>query len=223
MAVMIEQTIATTTHGRYLIEPATGDGPAPLVAGFHGYAESADVHMERLRAIPGGDRWTRLSIQGLNRFYERRTDAVIAGWMTRQDRELAIADNCAYVSGVIDAEWAARLGSRGVVFAGFSQGVAMAFRAAAASSRPVLGVIAVGGDVPPELDRSALARLNAVLLVRGARDSWYTASKFTEDRRRLADAVVEVTAVEFDGAHEWADAVSAVAAAFLDARFERST
>lgn len=215
---MIEQTIAIGTHGRYLVEPAAGPGPAPLLVGCHGYAESAEAHLSRLGAIRGVERWTTISVQGLNRFYERRTDSVVAGWMTRQDRELAIADNLAYVGAVIDSEWTARFGSRGVVFAGFSQGAAMAFRAAAASVRPVLGVIAVGGDVPPELDRGALARLGHVLVLRGARDDWYTAAKFEADQSRLRDAVVGVTAMQFDGGHEWSAPVLDAAADFLEAR-----
>jgi predicted esterase len=214
---MIEQTIAATVHGRYLVEPAAGAGPAPLLVGFHGYGESADTQLRRLRAVPGAERWTTVAIQGLHRFYERRTNEVIASWMTRQDRELAIADNLAYVAAVIDHEWTARLGARGVVFAGFSQGVAMAFRAACAGSATPRGVIAVGGDVPPELERSALARLGSVLLMRGARDQWYTAAKFAADQARLRDAVVDVTAVEFDGAHEWNDPVLEAASRFLDA------
>jgi predicted esterase len=212
---VIEARIATTIHGRYLVQPAATHGPAPLVAGFHGYAESAETQLERLRAIPGADRWTLVSIQGLHRFYQRRTDQVIASWMTRQDRELAISDNCAYVSAVIEAEWAGRLGSRGVVFAGFSQGVAMAFRAAGHSARPIAGVIAAGGDIPPEIERHALARIPHVLLLRGVRDEWYTRQKFEHDQARLRDAVVDVTALEFDGGHEWTAAAVAAASRFL--------
>src|SRR5262249_28946647 len=139
---VIERTIAAATHGRYLVVPAAADrGPAPMLIGFHGYGEGAEQQLERLRTIPSIGAWTVVSVQPLNRFYERRTDTVVASWMTRQDRELAIADNLAYVASVLDAEWTARLGSRGVVFAGFSQGVAMAFRAAAVSPHPIGGVI----------------------------------------------------------------------------------
>jgi predicted esterase len=171
-----------------------------------------------MAAVRGVERWTAIAIQGLHRFYQRRTDTVIASWMTRQDRELAIADNQAYVAAVIEAEWAARLGSRGVVLAGFSQGVAMAFRAAAECPRPVLGVVAVGGDIPPELGRDSLAPLGRVLLMRGERDDWYTAVKFRQDQDRLRDAVVDVTAISFDGGHEWSEPVLDAAAAFLAER-----
>ena len=184
--------------------------------GFHGYAEGAEAQLERLRAIPGAERWLLVSVQGLNRFYQRRTNDVVAGWMTRQDRELAIADNLAYVAGVMDAvgrEWP---GAPRVVLAGFSQGVAMMFRAAAAAAKPVDGVMAVGGDVPPELDRAALARVRAALVCRGARDEWYTSATFDNDVRRLRDAGTVVRPLLFEGGHEWSDEVVRATSLFLD-------
>lgn len=212
---MIERAIATTTHGRYLVAPSKADGPAPLLVGFHGYAEGAEAQMTRLQSVPDAADWLVVSVQGLNRFYQRRTSEVIAGWMTRQDRELAIADNVAYVAAVIDAvcrDWPT---DGRLVFAGFSQGVAMTFRAAAASTRRVSGLIAVGGDVPPELDANALHRVPRALLCRGIRDDWYTTEKFTNDRARLDAAHVGVTAVEFDGGHEWSAPVIDAASVFL--------
>jgi predicted esterase len=215
--ILRTKTIAVGTHGRYVVAPASADR-APLLVGFHGYGETAEAQLERLRSIPGTDRWTIISIQGLNRFYQRRSNEVIAGWMTRQDRELAIVDNLAYVAEVVSAESAKGMDSRGVVFAGFSQGVAMAFRAATAATHPVLGVVAAGGDVPPELDRARLARLSHVLVCRGAHDGWYAPATFEQDQARLRDAKVDVTAVEFDGTHEWSNAVVVAAGKFLRER-----
>ena len=209
---MIERRIAVNTHGRYLVVPPAEDVPAGLLVGFHGYAEGAESQLERLRAIPGADRWRLVAIQGLHRFYQRRTNEVIASWMTRQDRELAIADNLAYVEAVLDE--VSRDRPR-LVFAGFSQGVAMAFRAACATARRVDGVIAVGGDVPPEIDVASLARVHTALVCRGARDEWYTDEKFQLDVTRLRQAGAAVHPVAFDGGHEWSAAVLDAASAFL--------
>ena|SRR2546430_7748532 len=212
---MIERTIAATTHGRYVVDTPSGGAPAGIIVGFHGYAEAAEAQLERMRAIPGADRWLLVAVQGLHRFYHRRANEVVASWMTRQDRELAIADNAAYVGGVVDAvgrEWP---GSTPLVFAGFSQGVATAFRAAAASPRRVDGVIAVGGDVPPEIDAAALGRVARALVCRGSRDEWYTTGKFDADIGRLRVAGAAVTPLAFDGGHEWADPVNHAAAVFL--------
>ena len=201
---MIERALAVETHGRYLLELPRAVGSAPMLVGFHGYAESADTQLERLTAIPGSGGWLRVSIQGLHRFYQRRTSDIVASWMTRQDRELAIADNVAYVASVIDAAARETTEPPAIVLAGFSQGVAMAFRAAAASRRPIAGVIAVGGDVPPELDATALAGVKAALVCRGARDLLYAKDTHANDLRRLREAGTQVRPLQFDGGHEWA-------------------
>ena len=208
---MIERNIAATTHGRYLVVPPAGDVSAGLLVGFHGYAEGAESQLERLRAIPGSDRWRLVAIQALHRFYQRRTNEVIASWMTRQDRELAIADNLAYVEAVLDE----MPRNKPLVFAGFSQGVAMAFRAACATARQVDGLIAVGGDVPPDIDDASLTRVHAALVCRGARDDWYTGEQFQHDVARIRQAGAAVHPVVFDGGHEWSAAVLDAASAFL--------
>jgi predicted esterase len=211
----IERTIAVATHGRYLVAPPATVGPAPILIGFHGYAEAAEAQFARLQAIPGAEGWLIVSVQALNRFYQRRTTDVVAGWMTSQNRELAIADNLAYVAGVIDEvarDWPT---APTLVFAGFSQGVAMAFRAAAATDRPVAGVIAVGGNVPPEIGTAPLARVRTALVCRGANDPHYAAETFANDVRRLREAGTDVRPREFPGGHEWSDEVLGAAALLL--------
>jgi dienelactone hydrolase len=138
---MTEHTVATSTHGRYLVREGTGAG---LLVGFHGYGENADRHLAELERLPGAEGWTLVAVQALNRFYNQRTWEVIASWMTKQDRELVIADNYAYAGAVL-----AELGpSRPLVFAGFSQGASMAYRAA--SAFPCDGLLVHGGDLPPD-------------------------------------------------------------------------
>ncbi|HLQ78513.1 MAG TPA: dienelactone hydrolase family protein, partial [Terriglobia bacterium] len=197
---------------RYLVSPGTSLD-APLLVGFHGYGETAEEEMARLQTIPGIDRWAVASIQGLHPFYRRRTNEVVASWRTRQNRELAIADNIAYVSSVLN-----RLSEEpraAVVLTGFSQGVAMAFRAAAAMSPTVAGVIACGGDVPPELDAHMLARIPIALIGQGARDEWYTSDKRTADETRLHAAGVTVQSIVLDAGHEWTAKFSDACARFL--------
>jgi len=212
---VIDRSIATTTHGRYLTLPAVAARPAGLLVGFHGYGEGAESQLQRLRAIHGSDRWTLVAIQGLHRFYQRRTNEVIASWMTRQDRELAIADNLAYVEGVVDVVSRESPAISRLVFAGFSQGVAMAFRAACATLRRVDGIIAVGGDVPPEIGADALARVRSALVCHGERDEWYTTDKFQHDVTRIRQSGAAVHPVIFEGGHEWSETVLEKAAAFL--------
>ena len=207
-----EHAIATPTHGRYVVAPGPSSN-APLLLGFHGYAETAEVELRRLQTIPGTDSWRIVSIEGLHQFYRRSTNEVVASWMTRQNRDLAIGDNISYVNSVVRLV-SQPLPSR-VVLSGFSQGVAMAFRAAVRIDGRVSAVIALGGDVPPELESDALARIPMVLLGRGARDEWYTSEKLASDEERLSAAGVRIQTVVLEAGHEWTAEFSEISAQFL--------
>src|SRR5262249_21689177 len=101
------------------------------------------------------------------------------------------------------------------VLTGFSQGVAMAFRCAANLKQPVRGLIALAGDVPPELEPDTLKHIPAVLIGHGIRDEWYTAEKVAADQRRLKAAGVTVEVCTFDGGHEWCAEFAIAASRFL--------
>ena len=206
-------------HGRYSVRLASGD-PAGLLVGCHGYAQSAESFALDLEAIPGVERWLLVSVQGLHRFYTRG-GAVVASWMTSQDRELMIADNTAYLRQVVAqvrAEQAAVLGtSAPLVFLGFSQGVAMAFRAAADHPDDCAGIVALGGDVPPDV-RAATASLPPVLLGRGSTEEWYTEERMRSDVAWLRGIGTDLTLCEYAGGHEWTDPFRSAAAAFLTRR-----
>jgi len=204
---MTAHTIETSVHGRYLHEDR---GPERLLTGFHGYAEGAESSMEEMATIPGADRWSSVAIQALHPFYTR-SGAVVASWMTSLDRELAIADNLDYVRKVL----AAIPNPQTLVMLGFSQGVAMAIRAAAYAARPA-GLILLGGDIPPEIKEDASVVLPPVLLARGTKDEWYTEEKFKKDLNWL-DSKTRVTRCVFAGGHEWTDAFREAAGEFLGA------
>jgi predicted esterase len=208
--------VPTTTHGRVLVR-APSAVAVGLVVGFHGYAEDADAQLQRLAVISGAGAWLLVSVQALHRFYRGRSEEVVAGWMTRQDRETAIADNIAYVDAAVDRviERTAVPETIPLVYAGFSQGVAMAFRAAINGARRTSGVIAVGGDIPPELREDQQARFPPTLLLRGTGDDWYTTAKLDADVAAIERRGGDVRAVVFDGGHEWTDAVGGAAGEFL--------
>ncbi len=201
---MEPRTIETTTHGRFLYEER---GAERLLVGFHGYGEDAAAHLAELQQIPGIERWSVVAVQALHPFYTR-SGAIVASWMTSLDRELAIADNVAYVRRVLDALPRPKT----LVFAGFSQGAAMAYRAAAGSGHACHGVVVLGGDVPPDVDGSV--PLPPVLLGRGTRDEWYTDEKFKKDLSFL-EPRTRVTRCVFAGGHEWSEEFRVAAGEFL--------
>lgn len=209
---MHTHTPAVQTHGRYLVEvPAASRG---TLVGFHGYKENAAIHLDVLRRLAGDRPWAKVSIQGLHRFYSRGGE-VVASWMTKEDRELAIADNVAYVAQVLTAVAGEHGLPRPLVYVGFSQGVAMAYRAAALAGRPADAVIALAADVPPDVAPLA-ANLPRVLLGRGSEEEWYTAEKAAQDLAVLRAAGVAVTDHVFEGGHLWTPAFIDACGRFLD-------
>jgi predicted esterase len=175
--------------------------------------------LEALRRIRGERRWRLVSVQALNRFYTRSND-VVANWMTREDRELAMADNIAYVGSVVAAVCAEDRSTLPIVYAGFSQGVAMAYRAAAfAAARANLprpaGAILLAGDLPPDVAPLADS-LPPLLIGRGVTDEWYKEQKAAADLAVFHEASVTPLVHVFDGGHEWDDSFVAAAGAFLD-------
>ncbi len=205
--------VAARVHGRILVRPAPA-GPAGFLLGFHGYLENAATQLARLQDIPGSERWTLVSIQGLHRVYRGRTAETVASWMTREDREAMIADNVAYVQAVV-RDLGIAGGAAPIVCAGFSQGGAMAFRAAVRGSFGAAGVVSLGADVPPELLADDAARFPPVLFVRGARDGWLTAETFAANCAALRARGAAVRALVIDAGHAWTGEAGRAAGEFL--------
>jgi predicted esterase len=205
--------VETSVHGRYLLRSVAG--PAPLLVGFHGYGEGADSMLQALLGVAATRNWHVASIQALHRFYNRRSGEVVAGWMTKQDRELAIADNIGYVERTLAALGERLAVSGPTVFAGFSQGTAMAYRAAAAVGEACQGIVALAGDVPPEVAATKFWGRPAVLIGRGLADEWYNEAVWQRDELVLEALGSTVETCVFAGGHEWTDTFRRAAAGFL--------
>src|SRR5205085_1970956 len=98
---------------------------------------------------------------------------------------------------------------------GFSQGVAMAYRTVARGGQRVDAVVALAGDVPPELREMPWGSSPAVLLGRGEREEWYSEEKLAGDVAALAALGLPAEVCRFAGGHEWAPAFVERAREFL--------
>ena len=210
---MQTRTVATPTHGRFLLD--IPEHSRATLVGFHGYQENAAINFEVMKQIAAGRSIGLVSVQALHRFYTRSNMEVVASWMTKEDRELAIADNVAYVANVLEAIADESGITRPLIYAGFSQGVAMAYRAATMVQRPCDGVIAHAGDLPPDVAPLA-SSLPAILIGRGTRDEWYTEAKAAADLAILKPAGARVTEYVFEGGHVWSPEIISRARAFID-------
>ena len=193
--------VPAVVHGRVLVEgPAE---PTAVLVGFHGYGQRAEDALAFLRPLAAGRPWALAAPQALHPFYRRNDREVVACWMTRLDRELALADNVVYVARAV-GELRERLPSaRRMAIVGFSQGVAMAYRAAARCGHAVDALVALAGDVPPELRERPWGARPAVLLGRGSREEWYREEQLEADLLTLGALGLEAEACRFEGGHEW--------------------
>ena len=208
----VVHTIQATTHGRFLVRPPASDARIAVI-GFHGYGQRAEHMLDELEALPGSAEWLLVSVQGLHRFYDRASGSVIAHWMTSEDRELAIDDNVAYVDAVVRAVAAAHPFER-LVFLGFSQGAAMASRAAAAAGDRCHGLILLGGDIAPDV-LEARAPMPRTVIGRGTTDAYYKPERFEADREALEERGVLAAAIEYSGGHEFTPTFRAAAGALI--------
>ncbi|NOT33226.1 MAG: phospholipase [Candidatus Eisenbacteria bacterium] len=199
--------VSTPVHGRMLVRAARGGRPRPALIGFHGYGQSATSFFDSLAALDPTGTWLVAAVQALHPFYALRTDEVVANWMTREDREHAIADNLTYVDAA-GAELQREFGPfTACVFAGFSQGVAMAYRAAFRGRHACDGLLVAGGDLPPELKDAPLARHPRIVAATGTLDTYYPPAALAADVEFLRTGGCEVRSLPFVGGHEWSSEV----------------
>jgi len=215
------KSFETPVHGTYLLRrPVATDTPELPVAlvGFHGYGETATEMMQAMERIPGSERWFLCSVQALHPFY-RKTGEVVASWMTGFDRDNAIHDNVRYVSAVVGT-LRERHGIARFAYVGFSQGVAMAYRAAALGGHWSHALVALAGDVPPDVAEAHPPNFPPVLIGRGSEETWYTEDQLVSDVAKLEKMGVEARAAHFEGGHEWTEEFLTEAGTFLKQHLE---
>lgn len=202
----LELLTDTTVCGRTLCKPAREPG-APTIFGFHGYAENAEVQLARLEQLVPTGTWNLVSIQALYAFYNRSGE-VVASWMTKQNRERAICNNLNFIAAVLEEVRGTLDLGVGLLFAGFSQGTSMAYRAAAGlDETDCLGVLAVGGDIPPELTENDARKIKRAVHARGSDDERYPPEQLSKDLARLDQLGVASSSISYSGHHEWNSAL----------------
>ena len=89
-----------------------------------------------------------------------------------------------------------------VVYLGFSQGVAMAYRTALSAG--AAGIISLAGDLPPEIvSPNSGGVIPRVLLGRCLEDQWYTKQNLASDLKRLKLMGIVVETCSLECGHEW--------------------
>jgi len=180
------------------------DPPALLIA-THGYGQSCKGFIKHF--APFRDKNILVvAPQGMNQFYWKNGRPGFS-WMTSYMREYTIPDNLAYMAQLyeqIKQDYA--FDEHKVFLLGFSQGVAMAFRFASSGLIKPRGVIACGGDLPPDTNEK-LPTLEPypVLVVHGTQDKTVVQEKSLECIEALTKHNFPVEKHFHDKGHEIPD------------------
>lgn len=187
----------------YAVSAPETNSPAPLLLVLHGFGQVAAEFIKIFEPLV--ERGVLVAApQAPHQFYKKLADRTVGfSWLTRYERDQSIQDFARYMEdfyALVQREH--RLDTRRVFVLGFSQGVSMAYRMWAHSNIPLAGLIACGGDLPPDVGEKldALPALK-VLLVHGRNDQIVPLRKAHEARAQLSAANMPVELFEFEDEH----------------------
>ena len=187
----------------YSVQVPDGKGPHPLLIVLHGWGQVAGQFVKVFEPL------TKKGIlvaapQAAHQFYTQREERRVGfSWLTSYQRDQSVSDFVAYMEQFYKMlQEKFEVDSKRVFILGFSQGVSMAYRTWAHSSLPVQGIIACGGDLPPDIQEQLDSlRPIQILLVHGRRDENVLPEEARQAREHLTAAGLRPELLDFDGGH----------------------
>ena len=187
----------------YSVQVPEQKGPHPLLIVLHGFGQVADQFIKVFE--PLGQKGILVAApQGAHQFYTHLKKGQVGfSWLTKYERDQSVLDFVAYMEQFYKLlQETCEVDSQRVFMLGFSQGVSMAYRTWAHSSLPVRGVIACGGDLPPDIveQLDALPPIQ-ILLVHGRQDEEVSPEKAQEALKYLRARGLKSELFDFEGGH----------------------
>ncbi len=196
-------SVKTTAYYAVQIPESGVDGDTRLLCVLHGWGQNGRSFLRRFVSL----REMNILIvapQAPNQFYlEMGTKKVGFSWLTTYDRNRSMSDIVGLIDDVLSEvrnEFAVKTAP---FMLGFSQGASIAYRYHLLADREVRGIVACGGDLPPDV-REQVCSKDAldVFLVHGRDDGIIPFSKAEEAEACLREAGHEPERLYFDGDHE---------------------
>ncbi len=187
----------------YSVQVPEQMGPHPLLIVLHGFGQVARQFIKVFEPL------ARKGIlvaapQGAHHFYTHLEKGQVGfSWLTRYERDQSVVDFVGYMEQFYKLlQERFEVDSQRVLMLGFSQGVSMAYRTWAHSSVPVRGVVACGGDLPPDIveQLEGLPPIQ-ILLVHGRQDEEVPPEKAQETLKHLTAAGLKPKLIDFEGGH----------------------
>lgn len=170
---------------------------------LHGYGQLARYFLRKFEGLEDG--LLIAAPEALSRFYtDEDHSRVGATWMTREDREAEIGDQCSYLDALAHELCGITPGGTPLHVLGFSQGVATACRWSLQGRTTIHKLVLWAGSLPLEPSGIQLqAAWNQVDLhmVLGSQDPYAGDKELQQQAARLRDAGLSHRMHRFHGGH----------------------
>lgn len=178
---------------------------------LHGYGQLAQYFIQRFSVLEEKNICV-IAPEGLSRFYledlnnrmQNGNDRVGATWMTKENRQMDIANYLQYLNTLYQQEIPPG-NAIPITVLGFSQGAATASRWVTEGHTRVQRLILWAGIFPPDMDFETGAEALKgipVNVVYGRSDPFLNDSRFAEMKAISSMLEVEPELIEFDGKHD---------------------
>ncbi|GMQ28821.1 alpha/beta hydrolase [Algoriphagus confluentis] len=172
---------------------------------FHGYGQLSEFFIRKFLPFSGEDRLI-LAPEGTNYGYLKDFQGRVgANWMTRYERETAIANNHRFLDLLMKEILQKYPQNPSIHLLGFSQGAATATRWAARWDHRVKQMIIWAGGFAHDLILEKAKdqfRTTEILMVFGEKDELITSESIASQRAFFGLLEKEVRELTFDGGHE---------------------
>lgn len=202
---MIRSTQSFSFEASYFLSHEPISNPQDLWVVFHGYGQLAEFFLRKFMPLANSQRLF-LAPEGTNYFYlQDFKGRVGANWMTRYERELAIANNHRYLDKLLDTYLQKIDPKPRIHVLGFSQGAATATRWASRWDEKIASLILWAGgfaeDMVLDVAREKFENTQ-ISMVLGKEDKIITPESLERQKVLIQTLGNPVEQLEFDGAHE---------------------
>ena len=200
---LINEKIQISHTVYYSVRVPEQKGPHPLLIVLHGFGQVARQFITVFEPLAKKGILVAAP-QGAHQFYTHLKKGQVGfSWLTRYERDQSVVDFVGYMEQFYKLlQERFEVDSQRVFMLGFSQGVSMAYRTWAHSSLPVRGVVACGGDLPPDIveQLEGLPPIQ-ILLVHGRQDENVPPEKAQEALKHLRARGLKPELFDFEGGH----------------------
>lgn len=199
---MIHRKLTIPKTARYFLSAEPSPKFKEVVFVCHGYAQLANTFISEFESIASNARLI-VAPEGLHRFYQRGGyDAVVASWMTKEDRlddihdyvswlDLAAADVLSKCSPDIK-----------ITVIGFSQGAATVSRWASSGMTEIDHLVLWCGFFPPDLPAGNPPKCKELTVVTASDDKYINAESETKHLAEIKAIFATYKHIRFSGTHE---------------------